>query len=225
MPSDPYHAREEHPVAGGQRPLNQGDVFVNAPVAYGAKYPPDSGGHKARIREGPVILLTHPCSARKGGSGRLNDLLSVSPVVPMTSIAEGWGPPWDGRYALFPLPALFGGQNYAANLAQTGMVNKGFLQDQRTAVLSLDGLAAFQHRLNRNNSRINEDIERTRHRVEEYWLEFDLWEIWAEHNGTEDGFQQWLDEPSKLRPESTRRQILKFDFEDVKAELDEELAG
>lgn len=223
MPADPYHDREDTPVAGGVRPINQGDVFASIPLAYGAKYPPDGGGHKARVREGPALLTTHPCSARQAGDGQLSDLVTASPVQRLDKVAPGWTEPWNGNYALFPLPALIDGDDYAANLALSAMVRPGFLAEQRIAVLNRDGLAALQHRLNRHGSRINEDITRTRDRVDEHWLEFDLWELWTTHRRTEEGFQAWLDERSETRPESTRRETLKFDADFVRGELRDEL--
>jgi len=190
MPADPYHDREDSPVAGSVRPINQGDVFASVPLAYGVKHPPESGGHKARFRVGP-----------------------------------GWTEPWDGNYALFPLPALIDGDDYVANLALSAVVRPGFLDQQRIAVLNRDGLAALQHRLNRHASRIDEDIVRTRDRVDEHWLEFDLWELWTTARGTEDAFQAWLDERSATRPESTRRETLKFDADFVREELRDELGS
>ncbi len=225
MPADPYQDRLDTPVAGGLRPINQGDVFAKVPLAFGAKHPPDPGGHKARVKEGPALLTTHPCSARKAGDGKLSDLVTASPVRPLAAVAPGWTEPWDGNYALFPLPALVDGDDYVANLALSAMVRPGFLDEQRIAVLNRDGLAALQHRLNRQASRINEDIGRTRGRVDEYWLEFDLWELWTTHRGTEEGFQTWLDEASTTRPVSTRRATLKFDADFIRVELEDELSS
>jgi hypothetical protein len=225
MPADPYHDRKDSPVAGGVRPINQGDVFARVPLVYGAKHPPDAGGHKAKVKEVPALLTTHPCSARKSGDGELNDLVTASPVQPVAKVAPGWAEPWDGNYALFPLPALIDGYDYVANLALSGMVSPGFFDQQRIAVLNRDGLAALQHRLNRHASRINEDIARTRDRVDEHWLEFDLWELWTTHRGTEEGFQAWLGEWSATRPESTRRNTLKFDADFLLEELRDELGA
>ncbi len=71
--------------------------------------------------------------------------------------------------------------------------------------------------------------------------EIDLWERWVEAKGTEDGFQQWLDEPFGGQPEedalgqvvagtavatgASRRSVLVWNLDEVLAELEQALAG
>jgi hypothetical protein len=55
--------------------------------------------------------------------------------------------------------------------------------------------------------------------------EMALWCRWAEELGTEDGFQPWLAEPSPSRPGSTRLDALVMDEEEIRAEMDVEIAA
>jgi hypothetical protein len=218
-PSNPYRDRGDEPPQGGRRPVNQGDVFKNVPLIFGV-----SADGKARQKRKTTILLPHPCATRKGGSGRLNDLLCVSPVSRLSSVASEWGPPWEGHFALFPLPGLLNGEDWVADLGLAAIVRSEGLQESRIAVLSREGFTAFQARCAHNACRVEPDPVRLRNRAEDYWLEFDLWERWTEVLGTEDGFQSWLDGPAPERPETARRDAIKLLYDEIRVELDAELA-
>jgi hypothetical protein len=194
-------------------------VFENVPLIFGV-----GADGKARMKRKTAILLPHPCATRKGGDGRINDLLSVSPVSRLSSVASGWGPPWEGRFALFPLPGLIDGEDWVAELGLSAMVRSEGLQDSRIAVLGQEGFVAFQARCAHNACRVEPDPVRLRNRAEDYWLEFDLWERWTDVLGTEDGFQPWLDGPAPERPETTRRDAIKLLCDEIRAELETELA-
>ncbi len=224
FPASPYLARADAPWAGGSRPINQGDVFRDLPIAYAVRHPLDDPP-KPRVRSSPGILVTHPCSSRSGSEGRLLEQLAVSPLVPRLKGAPSWEEPWpwNSHTWAFPLPGLLDGEDYVVDLRRVGMVRREFLVEHRTAVLNLDGFAAFQARLSFSFTRLPISVQAVRQRAEAYFLEFDLWQLWTEHKATEDGFQPWLEQPSPVHPTTTRREALKADYDEIKAELEAEL--
>ena len=225
FPESPYLARSDKPWAGGVRPINQGDVFLDVPVAYAVRHPLDNPP-KPRVKQHElVILITHPCSSRTGPDGKLTDQLAVSPVTPRSKAAKNWEAPWpwDSHTWGFPLPSLIDEEDYVVDLRRVGMVRPEFLGDQRVAVLNLDGFAAFQARLSFSFTRLPVPVSDVRKRAESYFLEFELWELWTRHKETEAGFQQWLKGPSPVHPETTRQNALKGDYKEIRAELEAEL--
>lgn len=102
------------------RPLGQGDVFANVPVAVRTAIRDGQPGASAKIET--VIVVSSSCGMRKD-AGRLNDLVHVAPVKRLESLAAGWSEPWLGRYNVLPLPGLtFGesGDPAAANRVASG---------------------------------------------------------------------------------------------------------
>ena len=155
LPADPYHCRASAPHAGGDRPLSQGDVFLDIPILRAAVPDPRHAGQwKASIKVGPKalgMLVTHPCSSRARHTGVLESV-SIAPVLPCP---KGFEMPWDGFYEYFPLPGLKDGQDYAADLSAVCPIQTQHLADRRIACLNEQGLAALFHRLALNSSRLD----------------------------------------------------------------------
>src|SRR5262245_16191575 len=130
FPDDPYLYREDEPHVGPARPISQGDVFVDIPLVGRAQPHPKQAGTwvtpKPRMGLGSLgLLIRHPCASRSQTTFRLNDAVSIAPVV---RCPQGFGPPWDGYYSMLPLPALRGGEDYVAKLDEACPVASSALE-------------------------------------------------------------------------------------------------
>lgn len=226
MPEVPYLYREEAPPVGGARPFCQGDVFVGLPLVRAA-YAPKRKQWKAKVNaseESLAMLVDHPCSSRSHESHALKSELGVARV---RRCPEGFGRPWTGYYQLFPLPGLLGEGDYVADLSAVCPVRCEYLEGHRVACLSVDGLAALLDRLARNATRLEaaQVPGHFRSEAERLSHEFDLWELWSTQLETENGFQDWLDEPWAERDGSSRREALRMDYEEIREELERHLAA
>lgn len=201
FPDEPYRYLEREPQAGPCRPISQGDVFINIPLAGPAVADTrHEGVWKGTAKTGPKaigILVTHPCASRSRRTFQLEEVVALAPIGKCPS---RWGPPWTGSYRHFPLPGLRDGADYAADLNAICPVPSAALEGRRIACLSEAGLVALFHRLALNQLRYPEIP--THFQVEAHKLntEIDLWERWVQVRGTEDGFQEWLNEPFGGQP-------------------------
>lgn len=216
------------------RPLSQGDVFLNVPLVGGAAPDPRHEGQwRAKARVGPGLFITHPCGSRSRTTYRLHEFVSVAPVVKCPS---AWGPPWNGHYDLAPLPHLLHGEHYVAKLAEACPVPTAALAKQRIAVLTTEGLEALFHRLAMNSLRFPETPTHYVVEAARVTHEIDLWERWITKFGTGDGFQEWLDQSFEGQPREDvtgavivgsqqptggpRRGVLAWNYEELCDELD-----
>lgn len=242
FPTDPYLYRQDDPHAGPARPISQGDVFINIPLAGPATPDPRHAGvWKGTAKMGKKamgILVTHPCASRSRRTFQLEDVVAIAPIG---KCPHDWGPPWEGNFRHFPLPRLRGGNDYAADLNAVCPVPSAALEGQRIATLNETGLVALFHRLALNQLRYPEVPTHFRVEAHKLSVEIELWERWTQSRGTEDGFQDWLNEPfggqpledehGTLIPGSgeptgeTRRQVLGAYREALIAELEQTLAG
>jgi MoCo/4Fe-4S cofactor protein with predicted Tat translocation signal len=238
LPEDLYLARQDAPHIRPARPFSQGDIFVDIPLVRAAKQSAKRANQLAApVKTGPNALgmiVTHPCSSRSRSTHALKESISVAPIV---RCPEGFKPPWAGYYEFFPLPGLKGGEAYVANLAEICPVRSEYLDGHRIACLSSAGLAALFHRLAMNSSRLERIPDHFAPEAERLSTEMDLWELWVSTYDEEDGFQAWLDEEfsgqpmedeqgqlvigSAERTGTSRREALRWNYEEVKAELEQ----
>lgn len=223
---NPYLARSDSPEVRPDRPIAQGDVFVDVPVALYRKYPPSrEGQHPTEAKQTTVVLYGHPCTSRAGDA--LERVQNVAVVGKASRLLGGsrWESPYPGRYRLFPLPALVAGEDHVADLGQLAVTRAEYLEGSRVACLSFEALAAFQGRCVRAVSRVDLSIEENERRCTPLWTELGLWERWKTARGTVQGFHAWLDHSLSSREGTTRRQALMGAPEEVAADLDAELRG
>ncbi len=241
FPDAPYRYRQDNAHAALARPLSQGDVFINIPLAGPAtRHPKHPDQWEPRGRTGPKaigIIVTHTCAARNQSTHRLSPVLALAPVV---KCPKGFDPPWDGYYELFPLPNLREGADYVAKLNEVCPVPSDALVGRRIASLNEDGLEALFHRLAMNSIRFPEVPAHFGFEAKRLTFEIDLWEAWTDHLDTEDGFQAWLDETfggqaredadgkvvegSALPSGRSRREVLVWNFDEIRDELAATLA-
>lgn len=242
FPAAPYLYLEKDPVAGTNRPISQGDVFMGIPLVGPARPHEKQVGTwvspKPRTGEKALgMLVTHPCASRSRQTFRLNEVVSIAPVVKCPKEFEH---PWDGFYSMVPLPGLRDGQDYVAKLDEVCPVRSEALVDRRIACLNLDGLTALFHRLAMNSIRYPEIPAHFEFEAAKLTAETDLWEKWVQARGTEDGFQDWLNgsfagqpredaegrviEPAPQDVQAPRRDVLPWNRAEVEEELDAELA-
>lgn len=223
LPDDLYVAREDEPDVRPHRPICQGDVFRGVGIVRGVREV-QSTVWKTKVGYKPetlAMVVAHPCSSRSNESHRLKPDLTLAPIVPKPPRFEA---PWQGFYELFPLPGLVDGGDYVAELSRVFPIDPDGLCGRRIACLTALGLAALLDRLTKNATRL-EPAHVPGHfasEAERLTFEFDLWEIWVATRGTEEGFQEWLDRP--WLGTSTRRKSMRGHFEEIKAELERELA-
>lgn len=224
--SEFYLERADQPYVRQTRPLCQGDVFVDIPVALYRRFPPKRAGeYPTAANEQIVMLYSHPCSIFEGPApSRVQQVIVVTPASSYFPTTP-WNHPWEGNFRLFPLPGLIGDADYVADIGQIAVTRADYFDDRRIACLNFPQLAAFQGRCARFVSRMNPPLAEHKRRVEPLWEEYRLWEKWWQVSGHSHGFQEWLDEPSRSRPPTTRRQMLLGAPDEVEAEMDEDLAG
>lgn len=232
--AEPYQHRSDEPHVAPNRPLSQGDVFLNIPLVGGAAADPrHEGVWRAKARTGPGLFITHPCGSRSSMTYRLHPYVSVAPVV---KCPPAWGPPWIGHFDLAPLPGLLTGEDYVAKLGEACPVPTAALDGQRIAVLTVEGLEALFHRLAMNSLRFPETPMHYSVEAARVTHEIDLWERWITKCRTDNGFQEWLDQPFEGQPrenaagtviagsqQSTggpRRGVLAWNYEELCDELD-----
>jgi len=222
FPPEPYLERADEPVARSDRPIGMGDVFLGHPVIRGAREvkPTQWRVKTAWKPEALAMLVAHPCSARANETSALKDNISLAPVVPMPAPFER---PWSGYYELFPLPDLYGSNDYVADLSRVFPCLPEYLEGKRIACLNEGGLAALLDRLARNSTRL-EPVHVPGHfeaEAERLRMEFDLWEIWLKGHGEEAGFHEWM--KGEWLDGSSRLQSMRGHFEEICASLAEEV--
>jgi len=242
FPAEPYQYRRDDPFAGPDRPVSQGDVFIDIPLVGPALRDPKQAGtwRAPKVKIGPKALglfITHPCASRSRDTYELTEFVSIARVV---KCPDRWGPPWDGYYSYVPLPSLRDGQNYVAKLDEVCSVPTEALVGQRIACLNEHGLEALFHRLAMNALRFPETPTHYKTEAQRLTYEINLWERWAAHYSTEGGFQDWLDEPFEGQPRedadgnvidgsqqptgTTRREVLVWNYDELGDELTAKLA-
>ncbi|MCZ7589364.1 MAG: hypothetical protein M5U27_11040 [Gaiella sp.] len=224
LPDDFFIGHPAPPQSSPTRPLGQGDVFLEVPVAGRTGVRNGQPGLRAKLEN--VIVVGSSCGIRKEG-GELNDVIHVAPIKHLASMAPGWGPPWSGWLHVLPLPGLEinGEGDWAANLARIGLAGTDTLTAaHRVASVSQQGMEALKARV--ATYFVRADIPTTVLGVgaHEEWHELDLWERWVERTGAQDGFQQWLDEENPNYPGRRRRDTLYDDLAGVRQQLDETTA-
>jgi hypothetical protein len=164
-----------------------------------------------------AMLIGHPCSMRVA-SGRLKEVQATARVFEMPERAADWSHPWDGQYSYFPLPKLIGEQDYVADLTQLGICNSAHLTD-RACCLDREGWNGLQWRLVHFFSRFELNLTSLPEINDGLWNEIDAWTAWFDLKGNEDGFQEWLNLESELRPGVIRLDLLAGDIESLRQEL------
>jgi hypothetical protein len=240
FPDDPYLYRQDDPHVEPARPISQGDVFINIPLAGVATPDPRQAGTwrgNAKMGSKAIgMLVTHPCASRSRRTFELEDVVALAPVGRSPS---NWGPPWEGYLRYFPLPELRGGRDYVADLNAVCPVPSAALERQRVASLSEAGLVALFHRLAMNQIRYPEIPTHFTVEAHKLMVETELWQMWTAARGSERGFQEWLNEPfggqrledeggdpipgSEEPTEQDRRSRLAWNREELIAELEQAL--
>ena len=226
LPDDFFIGHPGPPDARPHRPIGQGDVFEGVPVAGRTAFN-NNGQARAQVKVETVIVVASSCGMRKGDAGDLSPAIHVAPIKKLTSIAPGWGDPWDGRLNVLPLPdLLLGGEHPAADLSRIGLCGSGTVEiGKRQACVSLPGMKALKARL--SGFFIRAEVPDTIVTVgaHEEWHELDLWERWTIATGSPDGFQPWLDDENPNYPGQRRRDTTYDDLAGIQQQLDEEVGG
>ena len=211
-----YLERSDLPHVRPSRPLNQGDIFADVPIATAGR-----GDDKAKIVLGPVMVLGHPCSIHAGG--RVIETQFVASVRPLSEAVRGrpFEPPWDGYGYLFPLPGLKDGQDFVADFRRVGTTHFKNLEGRRTACLTRDGWAAVQRRWAWHTLRADIPLGQRSEDVRGLWNELALWEEWSARGLAPEEFPGWRDslQVSGAFAGTKRADLVDFAFDELWAEL------
>jgi hypothetical protein len=203
-----------------ERPIGQGDVFLDVPVAGRTTAQHGRGG--LQVKSGEVIVVASSCGMRKQG-GVLNDVVHVAPVSRLGRLAPSWSDGWEEWLHVLPLPGLRSEDEeaLAGNLARIGLCGSDtLLVEKRIACVSLNGMRILKARLSGYFTRqlLPPDVFETGAHKE--WHELDLWERWTTVTGSSEGFQAWLDEPNPSYPERRRRDTIYEDIAALRTQLE-----
>lgn len=162
-----YSAREDEVVRG--RPVMQGDVFVEIPLA-GFDEPVD------------VALLAHPCTMR-GAGGELKPRILAARVSSHEYVPPHRWP--EGHFRFFPLPALRtdngADRHFAVAFEDISVVSPDDLGvTKRIACLSARGIYLLQQRFVSSLTRVVVPLNDLRQACEHVLEEADLQEEWVE---------------------------------------------
>lgn len=223
-----YLEKRGEPQCQPDRPLSQGDVFTNVPLAMITRHHPDRAVQDlGKANSVTAVLLGHPCSIRGGSTdAQFQQLAQVRSVEEIFRDSGGsFDPPYDGSYFLFPFPRLREDVDYAADFRRLGATATRYLRDRRVACLNHDGWVAFQRRLIWHHGRVAVGQEEQRLATLQTWNELALWEAWKQRYGVFDGFQAWLnaDITSAGFGPGSRRDLVAQIPDVIRAEMPDEL--
>src|SRR6266550_1456857 len=171
-----YRVRVDTPEANPTRPWNQGDVFVDVPLAAIPKHKESATPDElARGRICKVLLLGHPCSIHLANG----EVTPVQAVVEVRKIDHVLTPPYDSHYFYFPLPKLIADDDYVADFRRIGVTHFQFLEGKRIACLTREAWAALIRRYVFHASRFDLGQATVYEGIGSLWHEFDLWEMWT----------------------------------------------
>lgn len=221
LPSDGFYLdKAPAPHVRPYRPWTQGDVFSRVPIYVAMR---KAGEPKAKLTQGPVLLLGHTCSLRAGT--RLAVLQNVCRVRQAKEQEQERLNAAETSYTqLFPLPDLFDGGLWVADFNFLGTAFHEHLADKRVACLGHVGLAALQRRYAYHAMRVDQPLDDRIQDIRGTWNEVSLWEEWCTEGHGEADFQTWLDQPLEQGPYAgtVRRKAVEFAPDQVRTDFPED---
>lgn len=167
LPPEPKYLWIERGVVPPARPILQGDVFRNLPE---------------RANAGLDLLVTHPCSMRRGARLRPRQtVVEIESIRPPDSVSD-----WKvTHYDFAPLMGIEeyvgGGGVAAADFRRIRSVDSGELtRERRVAAMSSDGIYMLQQRFAHYLSRAVIDLPTLVDVSEAVLVEVELQEQWVE---------------------------------------------
>lgn len=222
-PGDLFIGPPGAPTTDPNRPVGQGDVFTDVPLATATQLNA-GGGAQAKAKSETAIVVASSCGLRKGPQGNLSPLIHLAPVKAVTSLAPGWDQPFDPNQhlAVMPLIGLGLSADSGANLERTGLASSDFvLVENRIASVSLAGMAAFKARIASYFVRTNIPPKALEVGAAKEWHELGLWEHWTTTHGNPDDFQAWLEAANPNYPGTRRRDTLMDDLVSLQEQVAE----
>lgn len=223
-PDEFYEAAAQGtPGVRPHRPLFQGDVFVEAPFSVSKPEATDDEYHTTTRTT--ILLIGHPCVMHAGSR-----VLPVQAAVQVRTVSEAvtggkaFTPPYEGHYALFPLPGLVAGTDYVADFRRIGTCPTTELQGNRIACLSKSAWVALQLRFVFHSTRHELEFEPTLAQADHWWNDVMLWEEWRERGLPADEYEAWVKQPLEngAYPGTERRKAAAFAPDEVRAEFPHE---
>lgn len=178
-----YRYRADVPLT---RPIFQGDIFeVTDPTCSSVNQ--------------RVVILTHPCSMRKGVT--LRDRLTIAQV---TTAKSPVNLPWKGHYRIMPLPDLDSGEEFwQIDFEEIHTISSATLfTDKRIACLEDLGITLLQQRYIYHLTRYQVETKTLYDSSANVMTEVDLMEYWVE---------SLVDDNSSNLEEQIKNQQVQFD--------------
>ncbi|MFD4540876.1 hypothetical protein [Streptomyces bauhiniae] len=177
------------------RPLFQGDVFVNSPLPLLPKKPPAAGKVEVDFAESIVMIIPHPCQCYYGD--KLRPFITVAPVRQVLDY-DNFGEDRTGSKDKFALPDLVmqkseDHKSFVADFGRIVSVPQGYLQPQsRIACLSHMGLGLLAKRFIQFQSRVPSELAQVMAFTQDQWHESFLMQAWVRRHRTLKGFTTWV---------------------------------
>lgn len=218
-----YSARDAARGVRPNRPLFQGDVFVDVPFTVANPARPD--GTCFQERRANVLLIGHPCVMRAGARVLpVQSAVEVRDKSEAVNAAHPFERPYESHYHYFPLPSLLGNEDHVADFRRIGTTLTAELDGQRVACLSRASWVALQHRYVYHSTRHELDFEMMLAQADVWWNDVMLWEEWTDRGLPPDDFEAWMKElltQDRAYSGTTRRDAAAFAPDDVRDDFPE----
>ncbi|MFF4563019.1 hypothetical protein [Streptomyces sp. NPDC001435] len=177
------------------RPLFQGDIFVDVLLPLLPKRPPVAGKVEIDFAESIVMVIPHPCQCYYGD--KLRPYITVAPVTQVLDY-ENFGTDRTGRKDKFALPDLMmqkgeGHRSFVADFGKIVSVPQSYLQlSNRVACLSHMGLGLLAKRFIQFQSRVPSEMAQVMAFTQDQWHESFLMQAWVRRHRSLKGFTEWM---------------------------------
>jgi hypothetical protein len=179
------------------RPIFQGDVFVDVPIPEIPKRPPTGTVVEVKVVPSIVMLVPHPCQCYHGDS--LRPYLTLAPVTEVRDYST-FGLDHTGakdKFALLDLPTGSADgaprKSHVANFGRLLSVGKDYIHPRkRVACLSHMGLGLLTKRLLQFQLRAPSELATVMAFTQKQWNEAFVMQAWVRSRGSLKGFTEWM---------------------------------
>lgn len=188
------------------RPIFQGDVFVNVPMIKQPMSAPKKGTAEHTVRLHTVMVVPHPCQCYHGDS--LRPFLTVAPAEKVKDFSR-FGTDHTRSIDKFPLHDVpirsevgeaLGPQNMVADFGRLQSIPSGWLNiSNRVACLSHRGLGLLGRRVLSFQMRMPITLANAMAFTQTEWEESYIMQAWIRANGSLAGYSDWSSTPQVIR--------------------------
>ncbi|MEV0093382.1 hypothetical protein [Streptomyces sp. NPDC050738] len=197
------------------RPLFQGDIFVDVPLPLLPKKPPVQGKVEIDFAESIVMIIPHPCQCYYGD--KLRPFITVAPVTQVLDY-ENFGEDRTGRKDKFALPDLMmqKGEDHKSFVADFGKIQsvpQAYLRtSDRVGCLSHMGLGLLAKRFIQFQSRVPSEMAQVMAFTQDQWHESFLMQRWVRRRGSLKGFTEWIRGECSIAGIANGEPVIPYDY-------------